>query len=160
MSSPLLMLTLAAALGSAVVAGVFFAFSTFVMAGLGRLAPARGVEAMQSINVTAINPWFMSALFGTAALSLALLVAGLEDLGSARGRCLFAAALLYLVGAIAVTMAANQPQNRKLGGFEPGSAAAAGYWPDYLARWLVWNHIRTLLALIAAGLEIAAIHVG
>ncbi len=32
------------------VAGVFFAFSTFVMSGLARLPPADGIRAMQSIN--------------------------------------------------------------------------------------------------------------
>ncbi len=44
------------ALGSALVAGVFFAFSTFVMKALGRLQPEQGIAAMQSINVTVLNP--------------------------------------------------------------------------------------------------------
>lgn len=46
-------LTLVAALGSGVVAGVFFAFSTFVMKALGHLSPPIGMAAMQSINVAA-----------------------------------------------------------------------------------------------------------
>ena len=33
------------------VAGIFFAFSTFIMRALGRLRPAEGVAAMQAINV-------------------------------------------------------------------------------------------------------------
>ena len=57
---------LAAALGSGLVAGVLFAFSTFVMAGLVRLPPEQGLAAMQSINRSALRPPFMAALFGTA----------------------------------------------------------------------------------------------
>ncbi|GAB4198563.1 MAG: hypothetical protein Fur006_48470 [Coleofasciculaceae cyanobacterium] len=58
-------LKLFAALGCGLVAGVFFAFSTFVMSALARLQAAQGITAMQSINITAINPPFMVALFGT-----------------------------------------------------------------------------------------------
>jgi uncharacterized membrane protein len=64
------MLDLAAllnALGCGLVAGAFFAFSTFVMKALGTLPPAHGIAAMQSINVAVINPWFLTPFFGTAA---------------------------------------------------------------------------------------------
>jgi uncharacterized membrane protein len=60
-------LTLFAALGCGLVAGVFFAFSTFVMKALARLPAPQGIAAMQSINVIVINPWFMTAFLGTAA---------------------------------------------------------------------------------------------
>jgi uncharacterized membrane protein len=39
-------------LGSGLIAGVFFAFSTFVMKALARLPAAHGIAAMQSINVS------------------------------------------------------------------------------------------------------------
>ena len=66
-------LTLISALGCGLVGGIFFAFSAFVMKALNRLPPAQGIAAMQSINVTVINPLFMTAFFGTAAvLSIAL----------------------------------------------------------------------------------------
>ena len=38
------------ALGCGLVAGAFFAFSTFVMNALARLQPAQGIAAMQSIS--------------------------------------------------------------------------------------------------------------
>src|SRR3546814_16581511 len=41
----------AAAFGAALVGGVFFGFSNFVMAGLGRTPPEQGVAAMNSINI-------------------------------------------------------------------------------------------------------------
>ena len=56
---------LLSALGAGLVAGIFFAFSSFVMKALGRLPRDQGIRAMQSINVTVLNPWLFSAFFGT-----------------------------------------------------------------------------------------------
>ena len=68
----LFVLTLFAALGCALMAGAFFAFSSFVMPALRRLPATQGIAAMQSINVLAVTPIFMTALFGTAAACLGL----------------------------------------------------------------------------------------
>ena len=57
----LAVLTLISAVGAGLLAGFFFAFSTCVMKALARLPPAQGIAAMQSINVTVINPVFMMA---------------------------------------------------------------------------------------------------
>ena len=54
-------LAVVTASGAILVAGVFFAFSTFVMGALGRLPPEQGIAAMQSINVVVLNPWFFGA---------------------------------------------------------------------------------------------------
>lgn len=62
----LAVLTVVTALGCGLNAGVFFAFSSFVMKALARLQPAQGIAAMQSINLVAVTPAFMAALFGTA----------------------------------------------------------------------------------------------
>jgi uncharacterized membrane protein len=43
-----------ALLGAAMIAGVFFAFSSFVMPALARLPAAGGISAMQSINVVGL----------------------------------------------------------------------------------------------------------
>lgn len=51
----LFVLKLLAALGCGLIAGVFFAFSTFVMSALARLQPAQGIAAMQSINMEPRN---------------------------------------------------------------------------------------------------------
>ena len=63
-------LTLAAALGAGLVAGIFFAFSAFIMAALKRLPPEGGISAMQSINVAVLNPVFFFVFFGTAVAAL------------------------------------------------------------------------------------------
>lgn len=36
------------------------------MKALARIPAAQGIAAMQSINITVINPWFMMAFMGTA----------------------------------------------------------------------------------------------
>ncbi len=59
-------LTLLAALGCGLMAGLFFAFSVCVMKALERLPSAAGITAMQSINVAIINPVFLAVFFGTA----------------------------------------------------------------------------------------------
>src|ERR687895_14764 len=60
MSGLLYAATLVTALGCGLVAGVFFAFSTFVMAALRRLPAAEGITAMQWINILAVTPAFMT----------------------------------------------------------------------------------------------------
>ncbi len=55
-----------ALLGSALVGGIFFAFSSFVMKALARVSSAEGIGAMQSINVVVLNPSFLGAFMGTA----------------------------------------------------------------------------------------------
>jgi uncharacterized membrane protein len=151
MPDPLLILTLATALGAGLVAGVFFAFSTFVMAALGRVPAPEGIRAMQEINVTVINPWFMTALFGTGLACLAVIVAALVDWNGDYGPYLVAAAVLYVVGCIVVTMAFNVPRNNVLARLDPASGDAADTWRRYLVEWTAWNSVRTAASLAAAG---------
>jgi uncharacterized membrane protein len=151
MPDPLLILTLATALGAGLVAGVFFAFSTFVMAALGRVPAPEGIRAMQEINVTVINPWFMTALFGTGLACLAVIVAALVDWNGDYGPYLVAAGVLYVVGCIVVTMAFNVPRNNVLARLDPASGDAADTWRRYLVEWTAWNSVRTAASLAAAG---------
>ena len=111
--------TIVAALGCALIAGVFFAFSNFIMRALARLEPPVGVAAMQSINVVVINPLFMIALFGTGLIGAVLGVwAVVGDVGGS-APYLLAGAALYLVGTVGVTMAYNVPRNNALAELDP-----------------------------------------
>ena len=143
-------LALLSALGCGLMAGVFFAFSAFVMMALARLPPGQGIAAMQAINVAAITPAFMGALFGTAALCAALAVAAFSRWGEAGAVWLLVGGLLYLVGAIAVTMAFNVPRNNALAAVAPESAEGASLWARYVAEWTAWNHARAAACLAAA----------
>ena len=159
MSDALFVLTLITALGAGLVAGAFFAFSTFIMAALGRVPPPEGIRAMQQINVTVINPWFMTALFGTGLACLAIVVVALADWGD-YSPYLIAAAVTYLIGCDGVTMAFNVPRNNALARLEPESAEAESVWRRYLVEWTAWNTVRTVASLAATGLLIGGIAVG
>ncbi|HET9531010.1 MAG TPA: hypothetical protein VFQ92_11700, partial [Blastocatellia bacterium] len=66
-SSFIFVITIVTALGSGLIAGVFFAFSSFVMRALCRLPTREAIAAMKSINVAVLNAWFLGTFLGTAA---------------------------------------------------------------------------------------------
>ncbi|MEH2453934.1 anthrone oxygenase family protein [Nostoc sp.] len=143
-------LKLFSALGCGLIAGVFFAFSTFVMNALARLKPTQGIAAMQSINITVINPLFMAAFLGTAAACIFLLISSLLRWHQPGAAYLLLGSLLYLVGTLGVTIVFNVPLNEALAKVESDSTDAASLWSSYLANWTIWNHIRAAAALAAA----------
>jgi uncharacterized membrane protein len=136
-------------LGCGLVAGVFFAFSTFVMKALGRLPPAQGLAAMQSINEVVINPWFLTLFLGTAVTSACMVIGSLLRWHDPRAFYWLAGGALYLAGTILVTAVCNVPRNDALAQVAPGSPEAAGFWATYLSIWTAWNHVRTVAALLA-----------
>ncbi len=144
--------TLLTALGCGLMAGVFFAFSAFVMTALARLPPAQGIAAMQSINRVVINPLFGLAFFGTAAACVLLVVSSLSGWAASGGRYLLVGSLLYLVGTMLVTIVFNVPLNEALAAVEPASHEGATLWARYVPSWTAWNHVRTAAALAAAAL--------
>ncbi|QRK13209.1 DUF1772 domain-containing protein [Archangium violaceum] len=147
--TPLLVLTWLSALGSGVVAGVFFAFSAFVMGGLARLPPAQGLLAMQSINVTATTPAFMSVFFGTAVAALGAAVLGPRSWQTPGAVYLWVGCGLYVLGVVGVTAACNVPRNHALAAVDPVQVDAARLWTGYVSGWTAWNHVRTVAALAA-----------
>ncbi|MBW4617837.1 MAG: DUF1772 domain-containing protein [Cyanosarcina radialis HA8281-LM2] len=145
-------LKLLTALGCGLIAGVFFAFSTFVINALARLQPSEGIAAMQSINITVINPWFMSAFLGTAAACIFLAIFSLLKWSQPGAVYLLVGSLLYLVGTFGVTMGFNVPLNDTLAIAKPDSTEGANLWAKYLTDWTMWNHVRTAAALGSAAL--------
>lgn len=149
-SAPIWSTKLLAALGCGLVAGIFFAFSCFVMAALGQLPPAQGIAAMQSINVAVLNPSFFAVFLGTAAIALGLGLLGLLGLAQPQSGLLIAGSVLYLGGSVLVTSLLNVPLNQALAEVNPASLEAAALWQRYLSHWTAWNHGRTLASLAAA----------
>jgi uncharacterized membrane protein len=143
-------LVLLSALGSGLVGGIFFAFSTFVMGALARLPAPQGIAAMQSINIVVINPVFMAAFMGTAALCIVVAAGALFGWAGPHPTLALAGAVLYLVGNIVVTMTGNVPLNNALAAIDPASAEGAAVWARYLSSWTTWNHVRTATGLMAA----------
>ena len=142
-------LVVAAAVGSGLAGGVFFAFSTFVMSGIRRLPPSQGVTTMQAINERATTPAFMTLLFGTAALALGLGVDAVAHRDEDTWGWVAAGSVAYLT-AIILTAAFHVPRNDALAALDPDSAEAAARWADYLREWVAGNHLRTATCTIAA----------
>jgi uncharacterized protein (TIGR02246 family) len=157
MKNSIFVLTLIAAVGSGLVAGIFFAFSNFIMKALERVAPAQGIAAMQSINVVVLNKWFFAMFFGTALCCLALAITSFVWWQKPSAGFLLIGSLLYLIGTILVTIACNVPLNNALAAVDPSSADAGGVWANYLKNWTIWNHVRTAAALAAAASFIVAL---
>jgi uncharacterized membrane protein len=152
--------TLGTALGCGLSAGVFFAFSSFVMPALDRLPSAQSVRAMNSINKLAVTPVFMTALFGTALACVGLGVWAVISWGERPAAWVLAGSVVYVLGTIVVTMAANVPLNDALAIVDPDAADAPARWSSYLAEWSAWNHARVATSLAAAGLLTIALRVG
>ncbi len=122
----LFVLTLLAALGCGMMAGVFFAFSAFVMKALARLPAEQGIAAMQSINILAVTPVFMAALFGTAAACLGLVGWATISWGEGPAAPVLAGCAFYLVGTVGVTIARNVPLNERLAKLHPRGRRSGG----------------------------------
>ncbi len=145
--------TFLAALGCGLIAGVFFAFSNFVMKALDR---TQGVSAMQSINVLVLNPLFLGIFVGTAVACGFLAIYSLLRWQSPGSSYLLAGSALYLIGTFGVTMAFNVPLNDILASVDASKPAAVHAWRSYVASWTRWNHVRTIAAVGAtAALTIA-----
>lgn len=143
-------LTLFTALGCGLIAGVFFAFSAFVMKALARLPAAEGIAAMQSINVAVINPLFLGVFLGTGAACIFVIIFSLLRWHDPGTVYLLAGGALYLVGSLLVTIVFNVPKNDALASVAPTGPNSASLWASYLTSWTAWNHVRTAAALMAA----------
>ncbi|WP_224087168.1 DUF1772 domain-containing protein [Nostoc sp. MS1] len=139
-----------AVLGCGLMAGVFFAFSAFVMNALARLQPTQGIAAMQSINITVINPLFMTVFLGTGGICIFLLISSLLRWQRTNAVYLITGSLLYLIGTLSVTIFFNVPLNEALALIKPDSADGVQLWTTYLNNWTFWNHIRAAAALTAS----------
>ncbi len=157
MTNWLFAFTLIAALGSALMAGLFFTFSNSVMTAFGKLPSATGIAAMQSINVWILNPVFFVVFLGTSAVSALLAVVALLNLAQPWALLLLAGGLCYFIGSLLVTMIFNVPLNNRLAAAQPGTTEAANLWAEYLRVWTAWNHLRTALSLAATALFILAL---
>jgi uncharacterized membrane protein len=139
-------------LGCGLVAGTFFAFSSFIMPALNRLAPGQAISAMQSINKLAVTPLFMLAVFGTAILSVVVAVWAGRTWTAPGATWVLAGCAVYLIGAIIVTIAANVPLNNTLALADPQALTAPGTWAHYAHNWTIWNQVRAVASLGATAL--------
>lgn len=152
-----LVVTLLAALGCGLVAGIFFAYSYSVMGALAKVPPPHGIAVMQSINVVIVNPVFLTVFIGTAVLSVVSVILELVSWSGTGSVFAVVGAVLYIVGSIVVTGGANVPRNNALDRVDPETEDAAKYWAGFLPQWTAWNTVRMLASLLASAAFILAL---
>jgi uncharacterized membrane protein len=142
--------TVMVALGSGLMAGIFFAFSSFVMTGLSLLSPTAGAQAMRAINIAAINRSFMALLFGTAVLCMVLGGSAIFRIHDAGSRLQLCGCFAYLIGTLGLTALYHVPLNDELAALPLNSPRLPYLWSRYLHQWTLWNHIRMLSSLLTS----------
>ncbi|MFY9351692.1 MAG: anthrone oxygenase family protein [Sphingobium sp.] len=150
MPAPLLSLLLwFSTVACGILAGVYFAFSTFVMSSLDRLGPSAAIAAMNAMSVTITRSLFMPLFMVSTLCSLALIIiaaAGWVPNGSRL--IIVTGSIVYVAGMFGVTALFNVPLNDGLAAFNAHGADAASTWAQYLQDWTRWNHVRTVASCI------------
>lgn len=144
-------LTLFAALGCRLIAGVFFAFSSFVMKALSRL-PAKGLPPCSPSTSSSSIRGFLAPFSETAAACVLAAISALLRWREPAAVCLLAGGALYLVGTFLVTIVFNVSKSKSLASVARGDPDGASLWAGYVAGWTAWNHVRTAASLAAATL--------
>ena len=153
MSSTLVTILLwAAALSSGLIAGVYFAFSGFIMKAFDKIETAQSVAAMNSINEVILRSLFMPVFFGSSIISFLLVVVAFVYWGEAGAGPALIAGMIYFAGMFVCTVVFNVPLNNALAKLGPDSNNTQQMWSRYLRTWTNWNHLRTVSSLITCAL--------
>ncbi|MEC9345346.1 MAG: anthrone oxygenase family protein [Pseudomonadota bacterium] len=144
-------------IGFALAGGIYFVFSVFSMPALARIDASAAIQAMQSINRVIVRTAFLPLFFGTTVLGVLLAAGAVSGWFEGSRTLLVLAGTIYVAGMFGVTVAFNVPLNNRLDAVVAGSPEAAGVWTHYLARWTVWNHVRTVACCVASALALAGL---
>ncbi len=139
-----------AAISCGVMAGVYFAFSAFVMKSLSKIPAASAIAAMQSINKVIVSSTFLPLFLGSTVASLILVGQALFDWTTEGTLYAAVGGAFYLIGMTGCTMVYNVPLNNKLAALNPGTRESSEFWHSYLHNWTRWNHVRTAASTAAA----------
>ena len=141
-----------AATSTALMAGLFFAWSCSVTIGIARLPDNGYIAAFQSMNRAILNLVFLACFMGTLLLLPVVTFMHYTPSPSGRFWFLLAASVLYGLGVFGVTMAFNVPMNETLDKFplqtaSPQEMAALRAW--FEGRWNNLNMVRTIAGTLA-----------
>jgi uncharacterized membrane protein len=151
-----LYLCLFISLWSAIVGGVFSAFSEFIMSALRKASPTAGIEVMQQINRTVIRTQFVAGILLIGPLSILATGFALWNFEGAALVTLILASVVYLSSVLFMTMLGNVLMNNKLDRLGHTSNEASLYWTEYGRVWTRLNHFRSVGSIVTAILYGAA----
>ena len=139
--------------------GFFYAWVCSTMWGLDEADPRVAISAMQAMNGSVRNATFFPVFFLTpVVLAIAAGLCARERRRLSAG-LLAAAAVVYLLGGLVLTMTLNVPMNEDLAQVVVPTdvAAARVVWEDYSGPWQAYNQVRTVLSGVALGLAAAGL---
>ncbi|EJL68075.1 chryseobasin maturation helper ChrI [Chryseobacterium populi] len=142
---------------TALIGGLFYAYSCSVVLGLGKLSDVEYLKAMQSINREILNPVFFLSFMGTAVMLP--LSAFLYRAQSPVFILLLLAAIVYLAGVFGVTVVGNVPMNDQLDQFnitDSTMEAIKKVRENFENRWNFLNNIRTVCSTLSIILVVCA----
>jgi uncharacterized membrane protein len=151
---------LVTALVTALISGLFYAYSVSVNGGLGRLPDANYLSAMQSINREILNPLFFLSFMGTLLLLPVCTFMHYSNPPALRFYCLLAATFIYAIGVFGVTVMGNVPLNNMLDGYNIANATAEELSRQRAAFEIPWSRlhsVRTLANVAALVLVLVAL---
>lgn len=144
---------------TALIAGLFYAWSCSVVPGIGRLSDTHYLTSFQMMNRAILNPVFFMSFMGTVILLPVCTYMQYSQPVSLRFWLLLTATILYVVGVFGVTMFGNVPLNNALDAFNIPAASPAELAAMRLrleGPWNSLNTIRTLANILSLMLVIAA----
>ncbi|MEU3186190.1 anthrone oxygenase family protein [Streptomyces sp. NPDC006923] len=143
----------AAAVGTGLMAGLYFAFDVSVMPGLARADDRTFVTVMRSVNEVIDNSALFGLLFVGVFLATGIAGALQRRLGHPDAARWTRAALALYGLSVVVTMCVNIPLNRALArpGSPPGSTGFGALRGGFERPWATANIVRTLACTAALG---------
>lgn len=144
-----------AAVATALAAGVLYAFSAFVIAGLRSTPPEQAGAAMRGINVHAQRAPLMLLMLASLGLPIAAAVVGGNE-SAAGAPWAITGAVTAVLGILVITAVGNVPLNERLA----RASDLGDMWRRFVGPWMRWNHTRTALAGIASALFMVAVTAG
>jgi uncharacterized membrane protein len=146
-------------LSSGLIAGLFYAWSVSVTAGLGKIGDENYLKAFQSMNRAILRPAFFIFFFGLVILLPMLCYLYYKFPVSSGFWYILSATILYLVGIMAVTIFGNVPLNNTLEVLNIESMTVeqmASYRLGFENKWNNLNTIRTICSSLSFILLIMA----
>lgn len=117
--------------------GLYFIFSNTLMPVLSR--HKGGADIMIAINKVILNPLFMTGFMVSVLAGVYYFI----DFSGAKSL----AGVVFFLGTTLVTVLFNVPLNNKLRDASEHNKAAV--WDLYLKKWVFWNHVRTVCAVLS-----------
>lgn len=150
---------IATALTTALISGLFYAWSCSVIPGLARVSDSTYLEAMQQMNRAILNPVFFLSFMGTVLLLPLCTYLQYGPVLSVRFWLLLVASIIYLGGTFGVTMFGNVPLNNMLDAFQLSGATSvelSAMRAKFEHPWIYLHTIRTIANVITLILVVMA----